>query len=175
MGILKDLIGGVDKTGIKFQTNENATTREQLARLEQQGVNNFARFLPLADKRARQGFEQAGKVLRSGPRAQINALQQGNKRAEGALLAGAGAYQNAILGLPTGMGQHPGNNDSHYLRPGKIDGQFLEPFNVPSPNSWGQPVQASPTPQNANPFAGLSPDEAQAVSQFLAAMREGYL
>lgn len=105
MSWVDDLFGGTDDSNVSAVIEDNASRRAQADQMYRYGVGDTRYYMPKAKESVREGYHGAIATLRRTPQAQIRALQGAGQVAAQALLGGMGAYQNAILGLPTGISQ----------------------------------------------------------------------
>lgn len=153
MGFLSDFVtdifGGESDRGPKMQREENALMREFVEQQTQKGVDAVNRLYPQADKRLKRGISSAANTLRLTPQAQAVPLIQGNQMAQQAILGGMGAYERAILGLPTG---------TQNMSPMQWDTQgMFTPFAYDPQRDVTRVGQVNATqanPHQANPLAG---------------------
>lgn len=103
MGLFDSIFGGESDKGIKLNKAENDRKREGIDRYAQQGRQDIINIIPQVNDTLAEGYQGAVGVSRDGPQSQLALLQEGTKRAQEAVLGGMGAYQNAILGMPTGI------------------------------------------------------------------------
>lgn len=173
MGFFSDLFGGSNNDGIKYQRQENAEGREFLEKQTGRAVDAVNRFYPIADERMRQGLQSATGILQDTAPAQIQPLREASRAAQASLLGGMGAFQNAILGNPTGIHANPWQN-AGYLQPQNIGHMptMMRPFQPShTQNLYQAPVQQPSTPPVAQIDFANNPNYAGLPESYLSGVR----
>lgn len=169
-----DLFGSSDSD--KASRRQQATQREQIdfakeqANLARQDVN---RFMPIGDERMRQGYQAATGILQDTAPAQIQPLREASRTAQASLLGGMGAFQNAILGNPTGINANPWQN-AGYMQPQNIGHMptMMRPFQPShTQNLYQAPVQQPSTPPVAQIDFANDPNYAGLPESYLSGVR----
>jgi hypothetical protein len=112
-GVTDWLFGDQESTkGIKFQRDANQRVQEFAQESTGAARQDLLDIFPRAQESAQQASRAAIDVARKGPQSQIRALSRAGTNAQKALMGGMAAYQNAIMGTPTGIvsenfGQNP--------------------------------------------------------------------
>jgi len=114
--LVDDVFGGESDRGLKANREEFARRQESVERNAALARQDTLDIYPRGQEALQQGFRAAIDVARRTPQAQNRVLQRSGLRAQEALLGGANAFRQAIMGLPTGMNN--GMYDNPYgLRP----------------------------------------------------------
>lgn len=167
--LVDTLFGGESDKAIRAQSRANERTQQFIEQQAAQGRRDILNIVPDASESLRQGNAAAQDVSRRGPQAQLRVLGNAAQRGEEALLAGAAAYENAIMGLPTGMGNGP------------YDNRFgLNAISVGSGAEMNKPFHASQRPEFLTPGdapatagGGFDNSAAQAIAAALFPERFG--
>lgn len=163
MGFFSKIFGGESAKGPKIQKEENRIAREFNREQTDKGVSFLKSQFPQAQETMRQGINAGLNTRQMMPWAQMQPVRQSSLRAQEAVLGGANAYQNAILGMPTGLGANPYQNPVG-LQPKMIGARqpMLAPFqDVPQFESPQQPSYQRAFSQGGagspwqNPLAGI--------------------
>jgi len=110
MSFLDSIFGGESTKGIKFNKAENDRKREGIDQYAQQARGDVQNIIPQINDALNQGYSGAIDISRQAPQGQLAVLQNTAQRAQESILGGMNAYQNAILGTPTGLQENYYNN-----------------------------------------------------------------
>lgn len=140
MSFFDKIFGGESKTGIRMQ--QGANLREQRMAQESTAAarQDLLDIYPRAKEAQQQSERAAIDVLRKAPQSQLRALSRAGTNAQRALLGGMSAFENAIMGSPTGIvGEQFGQNPAG-LRPVAIGmSEFVQagrPFHGTQQPHW---------------------------------------
>jgi len=105
-----------DTTGIKYQEAANRRTQQYAQESTDAARQDILDVFPRAEEAYQQSARSALQTARRAPQSQLNVLSRAGINAQRAILGGMDAYQNAIMGRPTGIGGEFGQNPAG-LRP----------------------------------------------------------
>lgn len=119
MGLFDSLFGGESDKGIKLQREQNNQAQQLIEENTAVGRADIQDIIPRGIENLQQGYRSAIDVASRSPQAAIRALNVAGVRGQEALLGGQAAFQNAIMGLPTGIDTNNMYNNPFGLTPVK--------------------------------------------------------
>lgn len=153
--LFDDVFGGESDRGLTANREEFARRQEAVERQAALARQDVLDIYPRGQEALQQGFRGAVDVARRTPQAQNEVLQRSGMRAQEALLGGANAFQNAILGMPTGI------SGNMYQNP-----TGLVPMNIGSGGSPNEPFWKTYQPEFLGGAGGMGTDAAYRAAPY---------